>query len=176
MHARRTHPRLDPDAGLLPSPRVRRDSLVTKPTPMQSTGTCTLVDDVQAMMASTTLITSWLAHPSFEHAAHTPSGRRNRTVMRQIPRAHPLPSGRSMRATISCPAARQGSAGSDQSVVASVSRALAAAATAAAVVLVASGLGPLPAAMAVPQTSACATESCDGYDYSNRCFGTRVRS
>ena len=76
-----------------------------------------------------------------------------------------------MRATICCPAARQGSAGSDQSVVASASRALAAAAAAAAVVLVASGLGPLPAAMAVPQTSACATESCDGYDYSNRCDG-----
>ena len=40
-------------------------------------------------------------------------------------------------------------------------------ATAAAMMLVSGMSNPLPA-WAVPQTSACATESCDGFDYSNR--------
>jgi len=35
--------------------------------------------------------------------------------------------------------------------------------------LLVSGLTPMPAD-AVPQTSACATESCDGFDFSNRCL------
>ncbi len=35
--------------------------------------------------------------------------------------------------------------------------------------------GSLPPAMAIPQTSACATESCDGFDFSNRQAGRRWR-